>query len=465
MQVKQKQMVNKTKNTILIVDDEEGIRDQLYWALRDDYAVVQAGSSDEALEKVSETPPDLILLDLCLNEASTADDGFALFEKFHNRGISSKVIIMTGNAEEDAALKAVKMGAFDFYRKPIDLDEMQIIVDRALRLQFIEGQIASSQPELSKTEIIGESPKLLEAFNMIERTATSNATVLITGESGTGKELAAKALHQRSNRRDMPFVVINCGAIPENLLESELFGHEKGAFTGATATKEGKFELANGGTIFLDEIGDLDGALQVKILRALQEREIERVGGKKTIALDVRIVAATNRNLEEEIELGNFRADLFYRLSVITVQLPPLRERGKDIELLSKYFLQKFATEFKRRVLDFSAASKEQMMKYAWPGNIRELENRVKRAVLLSRGAIILPEDLNLQSGGNGKVRESLKDQVAEFESERIREALYRNAGNISRAAKELDVNRTTFYDMINRYGIDPNSYSVKTRK
>jgi two-component system NtrC family response regulator len=342
---------------------------------------------------------------------------------------------------------------------------MQIIVDRALRLQFIEGQIASSQPELSKTEIIGESPKLLEAFNMIERTATSNATVLITGESGTGKELAAKALHQRSNRRDMPFVVINCGAIPENLLESELFGHEKGAFTGATATKEGKFELANGGTIFLDEIGDLDGALQVKILRALQEREIERVGGKKTIALDVRIVAATNRNLEEEIELGNFRADLFYRLSVITVQLPPLRERGKDIELLSKYFLQKFATEFKRRVLDFSAASKEQMMKYAWPGNIRELENRVKRAVLLSRGAIILPEDLNLQSGGNGKVRESLKDQVAEFESERIREALYRNAGNISRAAKDLGVNRTTFYDMINRYGIDPNSYSVKTRK
>jgi two-component system NtrC family response regulator len=458
-------MVNKTKNTILIVDDEEGIRDQLYWALQDGYEVARAGSSDEALKKISAVPPDLILLDLCLNEASAADDGFGLFEKLHNRGISSKVIIMTGNAEEDAALKAVKMGAFDFYRKPIDLDEMQIIVDRALRLQFIEGQIASSQPELSKTEIIGESPKLLEAFNMIERTATSNATVLITGESGTGKELAAKALHQRSNRRDMPFVVINCGAIPENLLESELFGHEKGAFTGATATKEGKFELANGGTIFLDEIGDLDGALQVKILRALQEREIERVGGKKTIALDVRIVAATNRNLEEEIELGNFRADLFYRLSVITVQLPPLRERGKDIELLSKYFLQKFATEFKRRVLDFSAASKEQMMKYAWPGNIRELENRVKRAVLLSRGAIILPEDLNLQSGGNGKVRESLKDQVAEFESERIREALYRNAGNISRAAKELDVNRTTFYDMINRYGIDPNSYSVKTRK
>lgn len=443
---------------ILVIDDEAGIREQLVWGLKAHHEVYAADSAESGIAELKKIRPMLVILDLSLTEDGADDEGLQVFEEIQIINPETKVIIITGNEQKELALKAVKMGAYDFYKKPIDLDELKVIVNRALQFQKLEqeARALSSQAytEGFNGEIIGQSSKMLEVYDTIERTSQTNATILIDSESGTGKELIARAIHAKSPRKDKPFVVINCGAIPENLLESELFGHEKGSFTGAHAQKKGKFELADKGTLFLDEIGEMPIGLQVKLLRFLQEREIERVGGREPIVVDVRIIAATNRDLEIEIENGTFRADLFYRLSVITINLPPLRERGDDLMRLAEHFLVRFNQEYGTSVNGFSSEAKDVIERYPWPGNVRELENKIKRSVIMARGSWILPQDLSLKSS-KAISGPHLRDAVDEFEENCIREALFRNSGNVSRTAEELGVNRTTFYDLLRKYNID----------
>ncbi|RMD89116.1 MAG: PEP-CTERM-box response regulator transcription factor [Calditrichaeota bacterium] len=456
------------KPKILVVDDDEAILEQIKWSLKKDYEILLAGDSNNAIKIVKTAKPDIVLLDLALTQNGSAEEGLQLFEDIQMLNSYIKVIIMTGNEQRELALKAVQMGAYDYYRKPIELQELRVILKRALQLQKLEMQLKMKAFEdengISDGELIGKCPKMLEIYDIIKRTSHTDATILITGESGTGKELVAKAIHLQSPRKDYPFIVINCGAIPDNLLESELFGHEKGAYTGAHIQRKGKFELANKGTIFLDEIGELSVALQVKLLRFLQDHEIERIGGREPIELDVRIIAATNRDLEAEVEAGNFRADLYYRLSVITINMPPLRERGEDIMTLAKHFFKKFNYEYQKNLLGFSVAAEKIIMEYSWPGNVRELENKIKRAVIMAKDSFIMPEDLNLTKQFDTRPRRSLKEAVEAFEEKFIQDALIRNRGNVSRTAKELGVNRTTFYDMLHKYNIDHTKYKKLAR-
>jgi len=460
--------MDKNKKKILIIDDEEGIRDQFKWSLKQDYKVLVAGNAEEGIELFKSEHPDLVVSDIALS-GNGDQDGLQLFEDIQLLDSKVKVIIITGNEQRELAFKAVQMGAYDFYKKPIDLQEFKIILKRALHLQKLEAEIQLSTLENSAEfytpEIIGKCQQMSEVYDIIERTSATDATILITGESGTGKELVAKALHMQSPRKDFPFVVINCGAIPENLLESELFGHEKGAFTGAHVQRKGRLERANQGTVFLDEIGELSVALQVKLLRFFQEREIERVGGREPIQIDVRIIAATNRNLEEEIEKERFRPDLFYRLSVIPINLPPLREREQDIFTLANHFLNKFNLEHERKIKGFSREATKLIQDYSWPGNIRELENKVKRAVIMTKNAVIIPEDFNLKFEESPQEKMNLRKAVEEFEENCIRQTLLKNDGNVSRTAQELGINRTTFYDMLNRYNIDRADYASRTNK
>lgn len=460
--------MDKNKKKILIIDDEEGIRDQFKWSLKQDYKVLVAGNAEEGIELFKSEHPDLVVSDIALS-GNGDQDGLQLFEDIQLLDSKVKVIIITGNEQRELAFKAVQMGAYDFYKKPIDLQEFKIILKRALHLQKLEAEIQLSTSEniaeFYTPEIIGKCQQMSEVYDIIERTSATDATILITGESGTGKELVAKALHMQSPRKDFPFVVINCGAIPENLLESELFGHEKGAFTGAHVQRKGRIERANQGTVFLDEIGELSVALQVKLLRFFQEREIERVGGREPIQIDVRIIAATNRNLEEEIEKERFRPDLFYRLSVIPINLPPLREREQDIFTLANHFLNKFNLEHERKIKGFSREATKLIQDYSWPGNIRELENKVKRAVIMTKNAVIIPEDFNLKFEESPQEKMNLRKAVEEFEENCIRQALLKNDGNVSRTAQELGINRTTFYDMLNRYNIDRADYASRTNK
>lgn len=460
--------MDKNKKKILIIDDEEGIRDQFKWSLKQDYKVLVAGNAEEGIELFKSEHPDLVVSDIALS-GNGDQDGLQLFEDIQLLDSKVKVIIITGNEQRELAFKAVQMGAYDFYKKPIDLQEFKIILKRALHLQKLESEIQLSTLENSDEfytpEIIGKCQQMSEVYDIIERTSATDATILITGESGTGKELVAKALHMQSPRKDFPFVVINCGAIPENLLESELFGHEKGAFTGAHVQRKGRLERANQGTVFLDEIGELSVALQVKLLRFFQEREIERVGGREPIQIDVRIIAATNRNLEEEIEKERFRPDLFYRLSVIPINLPPLREREQDIFTLANHFLNKFNLEHERKIKGFSREATKLIQDYSWPGNIRELENKVKRAVIMTKNAVIIPEDFNLKFEESPQEKMNLRKAVEEFEENCVRQALLKNDGNVSRTAQELGINRTTFYDMLNRYNIDRADYASRTNK
>lgn len=460
--------MDKNKKKILIIDDEEGIRDQFKWSLKQDYKVLVAGNAEEGIELFKSEHPDLVVSDIALS-GNGDQDGLQLFEDIQLLDSKVKVIIITGNEQRELAFKAVQMGAYDFYKKPIDLQEFKIILKRALHLQKLEAEIQLSTSEniaeFYTPEIIGKCQQMSEVYDIIERTSATDATILITGESGTGKELVAKALHMQSPRKDFPFVVINCGAIPENLLESELFGHEKGAFTGAHVQRKGRLERANQGTVFLDEIGELSVALQVKLLRFFQEREIERVGGREPIQIDVRIIAATNRNLEEEIEKERFRPDLFYRLSVIPINLPPLREREQDIFTLANHFLNKFNLEHERKIKGFSREATKLIQDYSWPGNIRELENKVKRAVIMTKNAVIIPEDFNLKFEESPQEKMNLRKAVEEFEENCVRQALLKNDGNVSRTAQELGINRTTFYDMLNRYNIDRADYASRTNK
>jgi len=385
---------------LLIVDDEETIVQQLKWAFKSSFSIITATDSNSALEAVRNERPGIVLLDLCLSEDPTRLEGFNILEETKKIDPMIKVIVVTGHDEKENALRAVERGAYDFYAKPISIEEMKVILKRATKLLELEDELES----IKKAEwrghefegIIAMSRPMLEVFETVEKVAPTNVSVLITGESGTGKELLARAIHNRSDRKGKPFVPINCGAIPENLLESELFGYEKGSFTGAETTREGRFEVANGGTIFLDEVGELSPNLQVKILRFLQDHVIERVGGRTRIPVDVRIIAATNRDLESMIKEGTFREDLYYRINTIGIKLPPLREREDDIIVLAMRFLHMFNLEFSKRIKGFSERAISTIYNYRWPGNVRELENRIKRAVIMASGSMIEPEDMDI---------------------------------------------------------------------
>src|SRR3990170_4539658 len=388
------------KPKLLIVDDDEGIRNQMKWALSDAYDVYLAEDRESALAVVRTEKPSLILLDLGLPpDPRGAGEGLKALEEIGAFDRLAKVVIITGNSEKANALKAVEGGGFDFFVKPPDLEEVRIILKRALNLITLEKENIALKEKGLRTgfeDILGDSPPMLQVFSQVRKVAPSDASVLIVGESGTGKELIAKAIHGFSNRQKGPFTPINCGAIPENLLESELFGHEKGSFTGADAQRKGKIEYANRGTLFLDEIGELPLALQVKLLRFLQERKVERVGVREGIPVDVRFITATKQDLPDLAEARLFREDLYYRLGVVTITIPPLRERGEDIVLLAKAFLTDFSRQHKKKIKGFRMDALSALKSYPWPGNVRELENKVKRAVIISEGKFVSAEDLEL---------------------------------------------------------------------
>ena len=459
--------MSKTAEKLLIVDDNEDIRNQLRWGLDSEYNVFLAGRHEEALSLFIKHRPKVTLLDLGLPpHEESAEEGFRCLEDILKIRPLAKIIIVTGNEERENALKAVQTGAYDFYQKPIDLKELKIIIKRAFHLYGLEEENRKLHTALDNrgaliNGIIGECPKMLDVFSTIRKVASSDAPVLIQGESGTGKELVAKAIYSLSLRKDKPFIPINCGAIPENLLESELFGYEKGAFTGAYTKVHGKVEYAHKGTLFLDEIGELPYPLQVKLLRFLQEKTIQRVGGREDIHTDTRIIAATNKNLTKEIQKGRFREDLFYRIGVVTINLPPLRERKDDIMILANLFLQRFKNEFSKKIKGFEPLAIEMFKSYPWPGNVRELENRIQRAVLMSETPLIMPQDLDLthtekpwQSAINKEDSRTLKEIKEKIERDIIVSVMEKHDGQISKVADELGVARPTLYGLMKKYDI-----------
>ena len=376
-------------NKILIVDDIEDIRKQLKWGLGKEYAVLLAADGKEALSLFRRHQPLVVTLDLGLppDEEGT-DDGFICLREMLQIAPATKIIVITGNDGRENALKAVQMGAYDYYPKPVNLDELKVIISRAFHLQMIESENRRLQSTLidrtgENNGIIGQCSAMQKVFTTIRKVAQSDVSVLVSGESGTGKELVARAIHEMSLRKHAPFIAINCGAIPDTLLESELFGHEKGSYTGAHVRVLGKVEYAHKGTLFLDEIGEIPGALQVKLLRFLQERSLQRVGGREDILVDVRIIAATNIDITKAMDEGRFRDDLYYRIGVVTLDLPPLRSRGEDILLLANLFLRKFSSDVNKKVRGYSPLAEQCIAAYTWPGNVRELENKVQRAVLM----------------------------------------------------------------------------------
>jgi two-component system, NtrC family, response regulator len=448
---------------LLIVDDNADIRKQLKWGLgREGYGLLFAEDADQAIALFRRERPGVVTLDLGLPpHEDTSDEGFRALREILRASPTAKVIVITGNDGKENALQAIGLGAYDFYRKPIDLGELKVIVNRAFRLSALEEENRKLQAEAGARfqDMIGQCAEMEKVFTTIRKVAGTDASVLITGESGTGKELVARAIHQGSLRKDGPFIAINCGAIPENLLESELFGHEKGAFTGAISRVQGKVEYAHKGTLFLDEIGELPPSLQVKLLRFLQGKVIQRVGGREDIQVDVRILAATNVDIAEAIKAGDFREDLYYRLGVVTINLPPLRERGDDIPLLATWFLKRISQEMNRKVRGFSPASAEQIRGYAWPGNVRELENKVQRAVIMCSGQYLEPEDLGFADPAETEPVEgmdniTLREARNQVERTLIRTTLEKCEGNIAKAAEMLEVSRPTLYDLLKKHGI-----------
>ena len=453
---------DKKKAKVLVVDDEEMIRTQVKWALSEDYQVLLAEDVDVALKILRDEKPHIMLLDLGLYPSSSAgEEGMDLLQTAIVISPQTKIVVITGNESKENALRAIKMGAHDYYHKPINAEELRIIVHRAYHIQTLEQENLELQRKIEREskfeDIIGNCPQIREVFSLLRKVAPTNVTLLIYGESGTGKELVARAVHFQSTRSKKPFMAINCGAIPENLLESELFGYEKGAFTGAYTTRKGKLEVADGGTIFLDEVGELPSLLQVKLLRFLQEREIERVGGRQPIKLDVRILAATNKDLRKEIEQGNFREDLYYRLSEVSVMLPPLRERGDDIILLATFFLNQFSQENNKAIRGFSKEAIRAMQEYSWPGNVRELENKVKRAVIITQEKMVSLKDLDIGTEPQRIV--TLQEARERIEKDILMHALRRNKGNITQAAREVGVSRPTLHELLKRYSIEADSY------
>ena len=446
------------KPKLLIVDDDEGIRNQMKWALSDSYDIFLAEDRERALKVLNSEKPSLILLDLGLPpDPRGAGEGLKTLKEIGAIDRTAKVVIITGNNEKANALKAVEGGAFDFFVKPPDLEEVRIILKRAWNLISLEREnIALKEKSLHTgiEGILGDSPPMEQVFSLMRKGGTSDASVLIVGESGTGKELIAKAIHGLSNRKEGPFIAINCGAIPENLLESELFGHEKGSFTGAEAQRKGKIEYANQGTLFLDEIGELPLGLQVKLLRFLQEHSVERVGGREGIPVDVRVLCATNRDLAKATEDGFFRKDLYYRLGVVTITVPPLRKREEDIVLMAKTFLTNYSRQHKKKIKEFSIDALSGLRTYSWPGNVRELENKIRRAVIMSDSKFLTLMDLELNEPDKVLPMESLKEARNQTERDHITRVLRKHAWNITKAASELRVSRPTLHDLIKKHNI-----------
>jgi len=446
------------KAKLLIVEDDEDVRKQMKWALSKDYSVLMAEDRPSALEIVRKESPSVITLDLGLPPyPAEAGEGFATLSEIMEN-TRSKVIVITGRVEREHALKAISLGAYDYFYKPIQIDELKVVLQRAFHIHQLEEEQRNLQKRLQREdsfeEMLGGSPQIQEVFSAIRKVATTDVPVLITGESGTGKELVARAIHRLSPRNNGPFVVINCGAIPENLLESELFGHEKGAFTGAHTRRKGRFESAHGGTLFLDEIGELPMSLQVKLLRFLQDQKIERVGGREQISLDVRVLAATNRELKQAIDEERFREDLYYRISVVTVNLPPLRDRQGDVLLLANAFLQRFSMELKKKVSAFNPPAINALMSYPWPGNIREMENRIKRAVIMAEGTKVTPADLEINTSPTGQENLTLKEAKEKVERDLVQDALARHKDNITKTSQELGISRPTLYELMDKLGI-----------
>jgi len=453
------------RSKILLVDDEELILRQMRFAFEAAYDVFTTSSEGEALATFERERPAVVTVDLSLKPTNPSDlGGLRLVEQFLTLEPNTRVIVITGNNDEANALKAVRAGAFDYYTKPIRLEELSVMIRRALRIYDIEKKLQQEQLGRSSTfqGMIGKSKRMQDVFRFVERVASSDISILIYGESGTGKEVVAQAIHQQSQRKEHPFIVVNCAAIPDSLLESELFGHEKGAFTGAHLLKRGKFELADGGTLFLDEIGELAPALQVKLLRFLQDRKIDRVGGTSPIELDVRIIAATNRDLEKDVCNRIFREDLYYRLKVVPIELPPLRERKDDIIPLAQHFIKQSCRDHRKPPKSLSSAAEGALLMSSWPGNVRELENLISRAVVLSTGPILTPTDLGLSSN-QVSTDVNLKFAKKAMEIDFVTRALSRNRGIISRAARDLGISRVNLYELIERYNIRIQEFKLQS--
>jgi len=448
---------------ILIVDDDVNIRKMIEINLKKDkiYDIISAANGESCLKIIQDIIPDLVLLDIQM----PGIDGIETLRRIKQENPKIPVVMMSAHGTIETAVKSMKLGAFDFITKPFSGDRLRLTVKNAIENSSLKAEVNRLRQELQERyrfkNIIGESGAMQEVFKSIKKVTDSNVTVLLQGESGTGKELIARAIHFESEKRkNKPFIPVNCSALPESLLESELFGHEKGSFTGASGRRIGKFEQADGGTIFLDEIGEMSPSTQVKILRVLQEREFERVGGNELIHVNVRIISATNKNLEEAIKKGEFREDLYYRLSVFPIVIPPLRERKEDISLLAQYFIEKYATREEKDVRELSPDALELLMAYHWPGNVRELENAVERAVILASCDQILPKDLpaNVRAIGEKKMAEpgsgQLNNWIEKLEEEALRKALLESEGNISLTARKLGIGRATIYRKAKKYGL-----------
>ena len=448
--------MSKDKEVLLIVEDDPGLQKQMRWSF-DAYETLVAGDRESALVQLRRHEPPVVTLDLGLPpDADGASEGLATLEQILALAPDTKVILVTGNQDRANAVKAVGLGAYDFYQKPFDPEILGLVVGRAFGLHALQRENRQLQQlqDSPLQGIITRDAGMLKICRSVEKVAPAQATVLLLGESGTGKELLAKALHQLSPRSAKRFVAINCAAIPENLLESELFGYEKGAFTGASKQTRGKIEYADGGTFFLDEVGDLSLSLQAKLLRFLQERVVERIGGREEIPVDVRIVCATHQNLKKLIEENRFREDLYYRLSEIVISIPPLRERHGDAALLAHAFMHKFSRQEGRSLLRFKQDALDAIEAYSWPGNVREMENYIKRAVIMADGSQIGAEDLSLRPALGEPEPVNLRQVRDEAERKAIIKVLSRVDGNIIKAAELLGVSRPTLYDLINRYGL-----------
>lgn len=460
-----REMTNQTqpKGTVLVVDDDDTVRSGLYWALTSDYQVLQASSRDDACALINDEEVDVVVSDLHLPpNVDDIAEGLALIDVARAQDPPLQVVVITGSNAKRAALEAVKRGAYGFFEKPLDPAELLHIVNQAARMRQLEIENRRLREELSRppgfTHLMGTSQALERVLKQARSVAATSATVLLTGENGTGKEMLARAIHQESPRTDGPFVAVSCAALPEALIESELFGHEKGAFTSATQTHKGRFELADGGTLLLDEIGDLSAAVQVKLLRVLQEREFERVGGTKTLTVNIRLIAATNRDLEKEVAQGRFRQDLFFRLNVVPLVLPPLRERPDDIPILAAHFAAKSAHKYGQPTPELEPALVEILLDYNWPGNVRELENLIERLVVLSGtstlGLEYVPEKMLRVLPGTSPGDESTLEGAVEAVKRRMIVSALQSEGNKVAAAKKLGISRSYLHRLINEFDL-----------
>ena len=440
---------------ILIVDDEKIVRESLFhWFEEEGYIVDTAESGEEALKKFDKGKFDLFLVDMKMPGMS----GLELLKKIKECDPNAIVILITAFASVPTAITALKDGAYDYVTKPVDPDELAHLVKKAVEqrtLRIENEQLREKIEEIIKPEnLIGESLQMKKIYDLIQTVAPTDTTVMIRGESGTGKELVAKAIHINSNRKYFPIVTVNCGALAESLLESELFGHEKGAFTGAHFKRKGKFEMADGGTIFLDEVGSVSSKMQVELLRVIETKQFSRVGGNQLIKSDFRVIAATNEPLEDLVKAGKFREDLYYRLNVFSIVVPPLRERRQDVSLLAHYFLNRFSTSMNKPIRNISKEAMDFLVKYDWPGNVRELENAIERAVVVGKSNSIKVEDLPFHVSSINFDDDSGEKSLASFEKKYILKVLNENNWNISRSAHQLEIDRVTLYNKINKYGL-----------